>query len=257
MRLAASGLSPTPGAATLTLAPPGVIAVEPPSTRAARSRLNNQVSSAGTGDVTDHTLTLNCGSGNWTNRITGGSSSIINIPLSTGNFWLLDDLSGISGTINVINAGTAGTPQLVVGNGTDYATAINGSATWNIYANGWVDFNGLQVNPAKSEFYGAPDSTGLWGSLRLDASTQSGNVVLYGNSSIGNGNASPSTISGVISESGGSYGFTKMGNNANQVLVLSGANTFSGPVTNLIGTLSVMSISDTPPPRWAPAASWS
>jgi autotransporter-associated beta strand protein len=198
----------------------------------------NSASGAGTGDVTDNgTLTLNSGSGTWTNRITGGSSSVINIPLGTGNFWILDDLSGFSGTINV--TGSSGTPQLVVGNGTNYATAINGSATWNIYANGWVDFNGLQVNPARVNLYGQPISTGTWGALRLDASTQSGDVVLYGNSSIGNGNASPSTISGAIRESGGSYGFTKMGTAANQILILSGTNTYTGPTTISAGVLTI------------------
>ena len=46
-------------------------------------------------------------------------------------------------------------------------------------------------------------------------------------------------ISGVISESGGSFGFTKMGNNANQVLILSGTNTYTGPTTVSIGTLTI------------------
>ncbi len=63
----------------------------------------------------------------------------------------------------------------------------------------------------------------------------SGGVTLRANSQIGS-NGATGTISGVISESGGSFGVTKMGN---QTLALTGVNTYTGGTTVNAGTLSV------------------
>ncbi len=158
--------------------------------------------------------------------VTGGAGSVIDIALVSANLWLTNTLNSFVGTFNVNYANTAvNGGQLVVGDGASITPNINGSATWNIAAGSAVDFNVGQTDPATVYLNGFPYASAADGALRLDDSVQSGNVILMGNSEIGNGSsAGASTISGIISSTG-AYGFVKMGADP---VALTAANTYTG-----------------------------
>ncbi len=171
--------------------------------------------------------------------VTGGSSSTMTIYLVSGNCYLTNSLASFTGTYNVdyanfsVNGG-----QLVVGSGASISPNINSAATWNIYAGSVIDFNGGQTDPATVNLYGMPYATATDGALRLDNSIQSGNVVLYGNTAIGNGTATTtSVISGAISDTGSGYGFTFRSGAASTGLELQGVNTYRGATVVSNGTL--------------------
>ena len=173
------------------------------------------------------------------NTVTGGSTSIIDINLSSGNFWLTNNLSGFYGTFNVNYTLPGG--QLVVGNAAAYTSTINSSVIWNVGVGAVLDFNDLQTDPGTVVLNGVanpPNLSSVNGALRVDdGSLQSGPVILMGNSSIGNGNSpNAGTISGVISDGGNGYGFNKVGA---YPITLSGANTFSGNLGIIVGTLTI------------------
>ncbi len=168
--------------------------------------------------------------------VTGNTTtSSINVILTTGNLWLTNSLANFQGTFNVNYANiSANGGQLVVGSGSGITPNINSSAIWQIYPGSVVDFNGGQTDPAIVNLYGLPYASAADGALRLDGSTQSGNVILQGNSEIGNGNAAMSTITGVISDTGGTYGFTVL---AAHGLELQAVNTYHGATVISNGTL--------------------
>jgi autotransporter-associated beta strand protein len=198
-------------------------------------------SGAGTGQITlsgNAVLALSMTNTSMNNAISGGSTSAINIAMGAGNLWLSNSpasqLDNFSGTYNVSTTATNG-GQLVIGTAT-LTENINSNATWRIQAGAVVDFNANQTNPATTYVYGAPYTGATLGSLRLDASLQSGPVILMGNTQIGNGNAVLSTISGIISDGGAGYGYAKMGGNT---IALTATNTYSGATTINGGTLSL------------------
>ena len=213
--------------------------------------LNNNTAQ-GTGPITINgtgVLTFNATTtaGGNSNSITGGSASVINVGYPSGNTYLSGPLNNFTGTINVgPTPGSAG--QVVINQTNNVAYPISASATWNIANGATLDLATPYVTDAASVILNGPatGSGAAFGALRLDACNQTGNVTLNANSTIGNGNASASTISGAIGDNSSGYGFTHIGT-AGNTIILTGANTFSGPVTNLIGTLSVNSIADTAP----------
>ncbi len=231
------------GGATLTLAAVG--------------NYNNgtTVTSGGTLQVTAGSTTLNSGAGSGTITlngnailnlsmtnttmnppISGGSSSAVDIFMGVGNLWLSNapasQLNNFAGTYDVNTTATNG-GQLVIGAATQIMT-INPSSIWRIRAGAVVDFNVGQSNPGTVYLYGAPYTGATLGSLRLDDSVQSGNVILMGDSQIGNGSAvGPSTISGIIS---GGFGFTKVSPNP---VVLTATNTYTGKTAINVGALTL------------------
>jgi len=209
---------------------------------AGKTVLLNAAAGAGTGTVTingNGALTCNVAA-TYANAITGGSTSVINVTLPAGNSFLSGNLSGFSGTVNCNVATTSG--QLVINSA---GFSISSAATWNIANGSTLLFQGPFLNNPASVTVNGVGNNQVYGALRIDNGvTQSGNVLLNGpNVLIGNGGqgtgVGASTISGVISDGGHNYGFTKVGNNANQAIVLSGVNTYTGPTTNTVGTLEI------------------
>ncbi len=205
-----------------------------------------QITSGGfkTGGAGIGTITIN-GNGNLilsnngalaNTNVIGGSTSTMTVLVSTGNLWLTNSLTNFTGVYNASSpSGTAG--QVVVGSAATVTPNINVLATWNINPGVVVDFNGFQTNPAPVNLYGLPYVSAGDGALRLDASVQTGNVVLYGNSEIGNGDAAgASLISGIISDVNPGYGFVKMGA---YPVELTAANTYRGNTVISNGTLSL------------------
>ena len=199
----------------------------------------NSYAGAGTNTITingNGILSCNASDGattTYTNAITGGSTSVIKVTTVSGNTYLGGDLTHFSGTV-YCNGG-----QTVIGVPNNAAYPISAAATWSISNTCTLDLQTPYVTDAASVIVNGTGNNAM-GCLRLDACNQTGPVLLTTNTcTIGNGNTAASTISGVISDGGNNYGFTKTGNNANQTLVLSAANTYTGPTTNTIGTLEI------------------
>jgi autotransporter-associated beta strand protein len=196
----------------------------------------NAGGSAGTGMTTiigNGALTFNA-SGNYANGITAGPSCIVNVNSPSGNTALQGDLTAFTGTINC-NGG-----QVLLNVANNAAFPISASATWNIANGATLDLATPYVTDAASVIVNGVGNN-AFGCLRLDACNQTGPVLLNAaNCTIGNGNAAgASTISGIISDGGHGYGFTRTGT-VNDTLVLSAANTYTGPtIINSSGTLDI------------------
>jgi autotransporter-associated beta strand protein len=200
----------------------------------------NAVAGAGTGTIAinGNGILHTTVAGTYANAITGGSTSVINVDEPAGNTFLSGDLSGFSGKINCGVATTTG--QLVINNST---FAISSAASWVLANGATLDLaTPFTVDPASVVINGVGNNQ-AYGSLRLDACDQQGNVLLNGpNCLIGDGNTAngTSTISGVISDGGHGYGFTKVGAAASPTtIILSAANTYSGPTIINDGTLAL------------------
>jgi len=180
------------------------------------------------------TLNLNV-AGTYAYPITSLASDIVNLGAPSGNTLLTGSLTGFTGTMNVgPTVGSLG--QVVINNANNAANPISASATWNIANGATLDCATPYVTDAAQVILHGP-AAGTSGALRLDACNQTGNVTLMGNSSIGNGNASISTISGIISDSGGSYGITQVGTASTEAITLTAANTYHGATVISNGTL--------------------
>jgi autotransporter-associated beta strand protein len=170
-----------------------------------------------------------------------------------------------SGTINVslLSAGTANTnftsTRLLNGNYSGFTGTINIGPSTGV-SGGKIQFNGLDssavtlnVKPNASVYLSSNvvknskivleggDLGETLGQLRLDTGNWAGEVVLAGvatgvNDGLVGSNAG-GTISGLISETGGSREFTKAG--AGTINLAGVANTFTGDVRVLGGTLGV------------------
>jgi autotransporter-associated beta strand protein len=201
----------------------------------------NAGESAGFGMTTingNGALTFNA-AGTYTNGITAGPSAIVNVYEPPGNTFLSGDLSGLSGTIINCNSATNNTGQIVINAANNAAHPISASATWNIANGATLDLATPYVTDAASVIVNGVGNNQIYGSLRLDACNQTGPVLLNGaHVLIGDGNTTgPSTISGIISDGGNNYGFTKVG--AVATIILSAVNTYTGPTTNTVGTLEI------------------
>lgn len=172
------------------------------------------------------------------NAITGGSSSVVQVNEPAGNTFITGSLAGFNGTINVESA-TNGSGQLIINNINNALNPISASATWHIMNGATLDLATPVVTDAASVILDGSGNNQAFGSLRLDCCNQQGNVLLNGpNCVIGDGNTTgPSTISGVISDGGNAYGFTKVG--TNNTIVLTAVNTYTGPTIINNGTLAI------------------
>ncbi len=211
----------------------------------------NVVAGAGSQTTISNNGTLNLnatGAANYAFSVVGGSSSVINLTMaySTASENLRfpgpGTLSGFGGTINLIalnstggtNGGTFGAGQLIL---SVDSTILTSPGTWNIYAGATLDIVTPATPSTANVIINGPGNSQPNGALRLDAVNQTGNVLLNGSGiTIGDGNNSaPSQISGNISDGGNNYGFTKV--DAPETIILSGANTYTGPTIFSLGTL--------------------
>lgn len=191
-------------------------------------QISNQFG-AGGGTITDNgTLVVNIAANTLTNSVTG--TGIINVMETVGdNLTLADNMSGFTGTMNCL-AGPGGNAKAQIST----AFSINPLATINI-AVGGTFFIEPAVNNGATVIINGVGNNEAYGALRLDASTQSGPVILNTNSTIGNDNAGASTISGVISDGGKGFGITTEQNS----FVLTGVNTYTGPTTISSGSVTI------------------
>ena len=176
------------------------------------------------------------------NPISGDSSTFINFGMpGTGNTFEYFGLTNFHGTINVGTGSGAG--QMVLNNVANEGYPVSADATWNIQSGCTLDFQApCVVNPGKVIVNG--NGNNVYGSLRMDACNQQGNVLLNGpNCQIGDGNTPPgaSTISGVISDGGYGYGWMKMSSAAAPTtIILTASNTYTGPTFATNGVLALV-----------------
>jgi autotransporter-associated beta strand protein len=174
---------------------------------------------------------------NFGNNISGAgalqarASSLMTNGWSSVNFT--GDLSGFTGTLDVLAGTTANRGKVKFTTGNTQAKVLSSSATVNVA-------NGAQLYLTEALNYGFAiklnGGTGGEGngSLRLETAgvNVTGAVTLQADSRI----SGAGTISGAIGQSGGTYSLTKVGNN---ITVLSGNNTYGGGTTVSAGTVSV------------------
>ncbi|MFD1628880.1 autotransporter-associated beta strand repeat-containing protein [Pseudopedobacter beijingensis] len=173
----------------------------------------------------------------------------------TGTSITFDNAVVIGSSGGTINPGT-GTTQLngaVSGNGT-----LTKLASGSLYLNTANTFSGgLKVSAGFVAAFNSPLALGT-GLITLENGTQLGfatitngtvpnNIQLNGNATILNGTLAYTivTLSGVISESGGSRNLTINANNGtNSSITLGGANTYTGTTTIGSGTVGITNASN-------------
>jgi autotransporter-associated beta strand protein len=198
---------------------------------------DNNVTGLGTSAITVNsggTLVINPGTGNSTvaNNVSGAGALTLQDPgAGTNSLTLSGVYSGFTGTVNIL-AGASNAGKVNFSNATQ-ANVLSSSATIQIQNGATLYLNKALNYGAPIQLLGTGNNENL-GALRLEAgANQTGNVTLMAASQIGV-NATAATVSGNIVESGGSFGFTKLGNS---ILTTSGTNTYTGVTTVSAGTL--------------------
>jgi autotransporter-associated beta strand protein len=242
------------GTGTLTQAGPGTLTLTKGNTYSGGTTINStctlaltSVPGAGAGTMTNNgTLNVTTAAASFLATIVGGASSVmnINIPYTTASENIRYDgpttLTGFTGTINLIaglSAGQPGAGQIIMTN--------NGASTctWNIGSGATLDLaTGTGASPYSANvILNGPGNSQPYGALRLDAVTLLGNVLLNGtNITIGDDSTTAaSQMSGVISDGGQHFGFTRIV--SGKTIILSGANTYTGATVFSAGTLQANS----------------
>ena len=191
--------------------------------------------------VNDATLNLTAGAVTYTGlsaALSGAGTNNVTLDTGSARTYLNGDYSGFTGVWNIGVGALAGSGRAEM-NGLD-----NGGATINILSNGTLWSYTAGSRYAKAVLYGG-DTGESYGQLRVDNNVDwAGPVVLVSpitasaDGFLGT-ESGTATISGTISEEGGPYEVAKVGT---KTLVLTGSNTFRGPVWVKAGTLSVPSI---------------
>ena len=195
------------------------------------------------------TLDLNAGAATYTGLTNGLSGNgTVNVVVSTGSANSIlttayGNYANFTGTINIGTNGITGASSAAVsGSGKGVIFANMGAATINVLSNATLYVSGTVTDAASAVLYGG--TTGeAFGQLRLDGSVLwTGPISLAGNIAGGSsgtigGNSGTPTITGNITETGGSMQFVKIGG-AN--LVLSGTNLWTGPTIVNGGTLTLL-----------------
>ncbi len=232
------------GAGTLTLNSSAASTYSGGTIISAGTLAFTNVGSLGVGAVTNNaTLNINVGNTAPTGLSNGMSGAgIVNVTLPTGTntTTLNGNYSAFTGTWN-IGIGAAAAAGKVQMNGAD-----NAAATINILVNGTLFSTGSVTHNAAIVLNGGDTGESI-GQLRLDSgATWAGPVTLAGdmtgtNDGIVGSNAGTGTISGTISETGGSRVLSKSGGGA---IALTGPNTFTGKTAILNGALSAGSLNN-------------
>jgi fibronectin-binding autotransporter adhesin len=176
---------------------------------------------------------------------------------TTGGTLSVGVMSEIGGSFGFTKTG-AGTVLLTAANTYTGKTIINEGLVNVRNATGLGAIgsvaNGTEIGPNGTLAFSPTANTtfaetialngGTLGNLSAFTSTLSGPVTLGANSTLSSsgGSGSNLTISGLISESGGAFGFTKTGGNT--VTLTNGNNTYTGSIKISEGTLAVTNITN-------------
>jgi autotransporter-associated beta strand protein len=180
-------------------------------------------------------LDLTFGAGTYTtNGLSGAGTVNVTLGTAAATTVLNGSNSGFTGTMNIgTGAAGAGKAQL--------SGELGASATVNVLPNATLYVAGAVTQPASVVLNGGDTGESL-GQLRIENGvTWSGNITLAGDATgLGDGllgsSLGISTISGVVSESGGARALTKVGAGT---IALTNANTYTGPTSILGGALNI------------------
>ena len=183
-----------------------------------------------TGSVSGGTLFMNQpGIVTWSRNVSGGGRWQVATGSGSETISLTGIYTGFTGVLEV----ASGSGKIWLATSNRYPSS---SATLRLTANTPAYITGGNTFAPKIEMYGGLIGEPTFGQLRVASSnlTLSGTVKLFGNTSIAVDNPRTAILSGVISESGGSFGFTK---NQTGTLTISNNNTYSGGTTHAAGVL--------------------
>ena len=180
------------------------------------STAETTISAAMTNNGTVRNITFN-------NDINGTTTAPVSLQ---GQFGLTaaNTLGGTTGTVTINDVRVRGT--IAGAFGANAANSVTVAGAGQAYLTAGTHVNNLVLNST-----GWVETAGNLGALRIENATVSGTVTLQQNTTIGVNANNTGTLSGVIS---GGFGITKVGGTATSgqgELLLSGANTFTGPVT--------------------------
>lgn len=231
-----TGTGAIAGTAALTNIGGGTVTLGTPNTYSGGTTISSGkiVASAanalGTGGVTNYaSLDLTAGAVTYSGlstALSGNGTVNVTLPTGSGAVILNGDYSGYTGIWN-IGIGAAAVAGKVQMNGLDNASAIINVLTHGtLYVTSAVPKNATLV-------LNGGDTGESFGQLRIEGATWAGPVILAGDitgTNDGNvgGNSGVGTISGNISETGGSHALVKVGTSS---LTLSGNNTYTGATT--------------------------
>jgi autotransporter-associated beta strand protein len=139
-------------------------------------------------------------------------------------------LYGTTGTTSISDVRVRG--NIAGSFGANAANSVTVSNAGQLYITGGTHVNNLVLNST-----GWVETAGNLGALRIENATVSGTVALQQTTIIGVNANNTGTLSGVVS---GGFGITKVGGTATSgqgELLLSGVNTFTGPVTVAAGAI--------------------
>ena len=183
------------------------------------------------------TLFMNAAAVTWNQNVSGMGDWKVATGSGSQTTFLTGDYSGFSGQLIV----ATGSGKIQLATATKYPAA---GSTIELTANTTAYITGGSTLASSLHLYGGSIGEPTYGQFRAAAAnlTVTGGVTLFANSTIAVDSTRTATLSGIISQSGGSFGFTK---NQPGLLTLSGANTYTGTTTVNSGTLQTGSTSGT------------
>ena len=183
-----------------------------------------------TGSVPGGTLSMEQpGIVTWSRNVSGGGRWKVATGSGSETVSLTGSYTGFTGVLEV----ASGSGKINLATSTRYPSS---GATLRLAANTSAYITGGNTFAPKIEMYGGVIGEPAYGQLRVATAnlTLSGTVKLFGNTTIAVDNPRTAIFSGVISESGGSFGFTK---NQTGTLTISNNNSYSGGTVHAAGVL--------------------
>jgi autotransporter-associated beta strand protein len=184
-----------------------------------------------TGSVPGGTLSMQQpGIVTWSRNVSGGGRWKVATGSGSQTVSLTGSYTGFTGVLEV----ASGSGKIHLATSTRYPSS---SATLRLTANTTAYITGGNTFASKIEMYGGAIGEPTFGQLRVATAnlTLSGTVKLFGSTSIAVDNPRAAILSGVISESGGSFGLTK--NQTGTLTISNNSNAYSGGTVHAAGVL--------------------
>lgn len=184
-----------------------------------------------TGSGSGGTLSMNQpGIVTWSRSVSGSGRWLVATGSGSETVSLTGSYTGFSGVLEV----ASGSGKVWLATSARYPSS---NATLRLSPNTSAYITGGSTFASKIEMYGGSIGEPAFGQLRVANSnlTLSGTVKFFGNTSIAVDNPRSANISGIISESGGSFGFTK--NQTGTLTISNNNNSYSGGTIHAAGVL--------------------
>ena len=183
------------------------------------------------------TLVMNAGATTWSQNVTGSGRWQVATGTGSQTTVLAGDYSGFTGALEVATGG--GKIQLATA--AKYPAA---GSSLDLAANTTAYITGGGTLASRILMRGGSIGEPTYGQLRIGtaSATLTGGITLLAGTTIAVDSSRTATVTGAITESGGSFGLTK---NQPGILVVTAANTYTGGTTVASGTLQTGAASGT------------